>query len=289
MAMKEDIVRNRTWIQLMAVSAAATMLVAGVARADYEVVEVKDGGTIKGAAIWKGEVPKLPPIKVFKHMDTCGDSVPSPVLDVDQASKGLRFVLVYLEKIDKGKAPQDQYLMHMGKANDRPDSRLCNFEEHIFPFVRTNVFALQNFEKLLHNPHGFNDKAATLFNVALPDPLKVIEKKFPRAQGVGLKIQCDTHVHMNAWMAGFDHPYFAVTDAKGKFEITGVPPGKYTLVAWHEGYNIAEFASDHRPVYDEPHITKKEIEVKAGEPVEAKFEFPVRNVKVEWKIASADK
>ena len=218
-------------------------------------------------------------------MDVCGDTVGSPVLQVDPASKGVRFVMVYLESIEKGKAPETKYLLHMGKTDTRAESTLCNFEEHVFPFVRTSVFALQNFEKLLHNPHGFDAKGSTLFNVAMANPLQVTEKKFPRAQGVGLRFQCDTHVHMNGWMSGFDHPYFSVTDQKGKFEIADVPPGKYTLVAWHEGYNIAEFASDNRPVYDEPHIIKKEIEVKPGAPVEVHFEFPARDVKVEWKIA----
>ena len=90
---------------------------------------------------------------------------------------------------------------------------------------------------------------------------------------------------MNGWMIGLGHPYFSVTDANGKFEITDIPPGKYTVVAWHEGYNIKEFASDNRPIYDDPHIITKEIEVKTGETAEFNLEYPVRDVKVEWKVA----
>lgn len=275
-------------VRARVLSAIICMLLLPVASAlaEYEVIEVINGGTIKGMATWKGEIPKIPPIKVFKHMDTCGQTVKSPALQVDSGTMGLRFVLVYLENVEKGKAPERSYPLHMGQTKTRPDSELCNFEEHVFPFVRTKSVALQNFEKLLHNPHGFAEGNSTIFNVAMPDPMKIVEKTFLRAQGVGLHFQCDTHVHMNGYMAGFDHPYFAVTDQKGKFEITGVPPGQYKLVMWHEGYNAKEFSQDHRPIYDEPHIVTKDVEVKGGDAVEVNATFPVRPVKVEWKIAA---
>jgi hypothetical protein len=121
----------------------------------------------------------------------------------------------------------------------------------------------------------------------MPTPNREINKKMPRARGVGLRLQCDVHVHMNAWTAAFDHPYFTVTDAAGKFTLTDVPPGRYTLVAWHEGYNITGFASS-RPSYDDPHVIRKEITLTAGETLSVNFEFPARDVEVEWKIAGED-
>jgi hypothetical protein len=45
---------------------------------------------------------------------------------------------------------------------------------------------------------------------------------------------CDVHPWMSAWIGVFDHPYFAVTGDDGTFEIKNVPPGNYTLAAWHE-------------------------------------------------------
>ena len=45
---------------------------------------------------------------------------------------------------------------------------------------------------------------------------------------------------MNAWVAVFDHPLFSVTDGGGRFTIAGVPPGTYTLVAWHERFGKVE-------------------------------------------------
>ncbi len=48
-----------------------------------------------------------------------------------------------------------------------------------------------------------------------------------------LKYQCDVHPWMFAWVSIFDHPYFSVSDADGKFTIKNVPPGKYTVEAVH--------------------------------------------------------
>ena len=205
----------------------------------------------------------------------CGQTAPAQALVVDPATKGVRFVLVYLEKIDQGKAPEKKYWLHMGKAADRPDSDVCQFEEHVWAFVRTQTIALENFDRVLHNPHGFAADHATLFNIALPVPKMETDEHFKRVIGAGLRYQCEIHVSMNGWMAGFDHPYFAVTDKAGKFEIGEVPPGTYNLVAWHEGYTVTKMDSG-RPVYDDPHVITRQIEVKPGGTVDVNFEFPAK-------------
>lgn len=246
---------------------------------EYQVTDVTDSGTIKGEAIWGGKIPTIPPLAVKADLDTCGETSPSPVLKVDPKSKGLQHVLVYLEQVEKGKAPAEKYWLHMGKdeSGKEPDSQLCQFKEHILPFVRTQQVAMINFDPILHNPHFFDDKHGTVFNVAMPTPNREIDHTLLRDHGVGLLYQCDVHTHMSGYAAGFDHPYFAITDAHGKFEITGVPPGTYTLVAWHEGYKIEKMVSS-RPVYDDPHIVRKKVDVKPKETVEERFEFPVRPV-----------
>lgn len=247
---------------------------AHLAQAGYEVVDVKDGGTIKGTIIWKGPIPQIPPLTVMADPDTCGETVPSPALQVDPKSKGVRFALVYLEQIEKGKAPADKYWLHMGQdsANKEPDTLLCQFKEHVFPFVRTQRVAMVNFDPILHNPHFFNEKRASVFNVAMPSPNVEVDHTLLREHGVGLPFQCDVHVHMNGYTFGFDHPYFAVTDSQGSFEITGIPPGKYTLVTWHEGIHIAKMTQG-RPTYDEPQIIRQDVEIKPGGAVETRFEL----------------
>jgi hypothetical protein len=249
---------------------------------EYQVIDVTDGGTIKGVAAWKGEIPRIPPITLNTDPDVCGVTAPSPVLQVDPKTKGVRFVLVYLENVGKGKAPAEKYWLHFGKdqRNKVPDTEICQFKEHVLPFVRSQQVALINYDKILHNPHFFDEGHMSVFNIAMPTPNKEIDHTLLRVRGVGLKYQCDVHVSMNGYSAGFDHPYFAVTDAEGNFEITGVPPGTFTLVAWHEGYKVVRMDVS-RPLYDRPHVIRKVIEVKPKGTVEERFEFPVREVPME--------
>ena len=293
--------RKNVFSKLVTVGVVSTALLlsyAGLAsaKAKYKEIDVKNGGSVKGHVFWKGDIPKLPPVTVFKHMDTCGQTTLNPALIIDPNSKAVKFTAVWIagikkgKKIDVGELERDnQQVLHAGRdANQRPESLLCNFEEHVFAFVRTKKMGFYNMEPLIHNPHGFKDNGfnsqgggATLFNVALPDRNTLVKKTLRRVKGIE-RFQCDTHVHMNAWMIGFDQPYFDVTNKKGEFEITNIPPGKYPLIFWHEGFNIKKFAPDNRPIYDNPHIIKKMIEIKPGETIEVNVEMPVRQVKINY-------
>ncbi|MDR4471432.1 MAG: carboxypeptidase-like regulatory domain-containing protein [Nitrospira sp.] len=67
-------------------------------------------------------------------------------------------------------------------------------------------------------------------------------------------------MRMNAWAAAFEHSSFRRDRFTGRFEISGIPPGSYTVVAWHSGYNILKFKVS-RPVYDEPAVAWKTVTI----------------------------
>jgi hypothetical protein len=271
------------WIVPMLVMGLTAIGSAPLRAEQYQVVNVTDGGAIKGVASWKGDIPALESIPLVVDTEVCGEEHPSPALQVNEKNKGVRFVLVYLEQVERGKAPAAKYWFHMGKdkKNTVPGTEPCAFTEHVFPFVRSQVVAMVNYDTILHNPDFFNERGTTVLNVMMPSPYSVVDHTILQFHGKGVnKVQCDIHQNMNGYWAGFHHPYFAVTDGDGKFELSGIPAGKYTLVAWHEGFKVIRI-DVNRPVFDAPHILRKEIEVKPKETVQVQFEFPARKVTME--------
>jgi galactose mutarotase-like enzyme len=77
------------------------------------------------------------------------------------------------------------------------------------------------------------NKNNTAFNEAMPGARKKITKKFDDEE-VMVRMKCDVHPWMGAYIGVMNHPYFAVTDENGNFTIKNLPAGEYTLKAWHE-------------------------------------------------------
>jgi hypothetical protein len=112
-----------------------------------------------------------------------------------------------------------------------------------------------------------------VFNIAQPLKDQVIDIT-QRIKKVGvIDLQCDAHTHMRAWMVVRDNPYFAVTDDHGQFRITDVPPGRYKVVAWHEGWVVTGKDKDGRPVYDAPRVLIQEVTIPAKGEVRLDFEI----------------
>ena len=242
----------------------------------YEEVEVVEGGTIFGTVKFTGMAPPIPAIKVVKNPDVCGLEVRTPILVVNPSNQGLKDTVVYIEQIEKGKMLPDKVTI---------DSIRCLFEPHVTGVVRNRNMAMRNSDPVLHNPHTFNERGATVFNIAIPEQGQTVERRM-RSGGV-IRLQCDQHAHMNAWVISLEHPYFAVTDENGQFEIKNVPAGRYQLVAWHQGYHItngpayeesvkAGTEEIERPMYDEPHVVIQEIEVLANQNTHVEFEVQGR-------------
>ncbi|MNC87666.1 hypothetical protein D3C83_34080 [compost metagenome] len=89
-----------------------------------------------------------------------------------------------------------------------------------------------NSDPTLHNIHAI-PKMNSEFNTGQPIQGMKFDHTFT-AKEVMVPFKCDVHGWMNAYVGVLDHPYFAVTGADGSFELTGLPPGTYTIEAWHE-------------------------------------------------------
>ena len=71
------------------------------------------------------------------------------------------------------------------------------------------------------------------FNFAMPKVVKEKETVFTRVERP-FYIKCDVHPWMKSYVSVFNHPYFAVTDDTGHYQIDNIPPGTYEVIAWQE-------------------------------------------------------
>jgi hypothetical protein len=209
---------RRVSIRLLALLVAAPPATA----AAYEVVSVPDGGSVSGKVVYRGTVPtrKIVPTK---DMETCGSIREEPQVLVGPG-KEVEEAVVYLKGVEKGKA--------LEKPAKKPEivNQGCQFLPHVQAFPVGTV-VIVNSDPVMHNTHGFHGKA-TVFNVALPIKGQRVER--PLKKPGLMRVECDTHGWMLAWIFAADNPYYAVTQKDGTFTIRDVPPGSYTLVAWQE-------------------------------------------------------
>lgn len=247
---------------------------AGMAEARYEVVTVKDGATITGQVVFKGVVPTLAPAKIVKDRDFCGDAAPSEALVVSRKTGGVANTVVYLDGIAKGKKPGSNL------ANAELNNRKCLFVPHVQAMMKKGKLAVKNSDPKLHNTHAYlvrdyPQSKRTVINLALPNQGQVIKKKMRHSGPVW--VVCDAHTHMQAWIYVLEHPYFAVTDANGKFTIPNVPPGKYTIKAWHEGWKVGKKETvskkGERIIYSKPVVLSNEVIVAPKGQVKVTFEL----------------
>jgi hypothetical protein len=226
----------------------------------YTVTQVTGGGSIMGTVKWTGPVPKLPDLAVAKDQSTCGSSVKNPRLVVGPAG-GVGNTYVYLADIHSGAAlpPKEGVL----------DQKACEYRPHVQVMSVGSKFIAQNSDPILHSVHTYNG-VKTIFNFAQPIQGQKSEQVITKP-GV-ITVKCDAgHLWMNAIVHVAEHPYHALTGDDGKFEIKDVPPGKYQLVAWHEGWKTTQ--TPVAVTYADPVEIKKDVTVETGKPASVNFEL----------------
>jgi plastocyanin len=219
--------------------AGLVVVMAGVAGAQtgkskYKAVEVADGGSISGVVKLSGAPPELPDREVAKNQDVCdaGGHGAKPSEAVILGGEGtLANVVLQLTDITQGKA------MEIPKEA-KMDQIACEYTPHVLAVPKGTKVNIYNSDPILHNVHGYLGEA-TVFNLAMPLQGQKIPKRLIKP-GV-IKLKCDAgHAWMEAYIVVAENPYYAVTAADGKFTLGDVPPGTYTLRAWHEQLGTME-------------------------------------------------
>lgn len=116
------------------------------------------------------------------------------------------------------------------------DQRGCVYVPRVTGAQVGQTVLVRNSDELLHNVHG-NSARGNAFNFSQPKAGIVQELRLKEPE-IMLRIACDVHRWMTAFVGVVNHPYFGTTGVGGTFTITNVPPGSYTIQAWHELFGL---------------------------------------------------
>jgi len=201
----------------------------------YEEIVVKDGAKIRGTVKVEGKLPKLPPLQIAKYKEVCKD-VPNESLIVGPA-QGLRYAVVTFEGVGKGKAVEKETVHEL-------DNIKCRFSPHVQAASVGQFVVIKNSDPILHTAHALFTNEQPQFNVGLY-PGRVTRKPLVAA-GI-VKIRCEVHPWMMAYIVVTEHPYHAISDIYGEYELTDIPPGAYQLKVWHESLGTQEKRIEVKP------------------------------------------
>lgn len=195
----------------------------------YEEIAVQNGGNVRGSVKIEGVPDELPPLDVYKFKQICGH-VPNESLIVG-LDQGVRYGVVTLEGVNKGKAIEREVAHEL-------DNRGCRFVPHVQAASVGQFVVTKNTDPILHTAHAYFEAGGQpQFNVGLY-PGRISRK--PLVTPGVVKVTCDVHPWMKAYTVVTEHPYHAVTDALGEYEIRDIPPGTYRLKLWHESLGTEE-------------------------------------------------
>jgi hypothetical protein len=125
------------------------------------------------------------------------------------------------------------------------DQQDCVYVPHVFGVMTGQKFTVKNDDATTHNVHV---KARTNKPINKPQSAGAADVFTFDKREQAIPIGCDIHSWMSAFCFVLDHPFFAVTDSSGKFEIKGLPAGEYTFRVWHETFlaDRPEFTSEFK-------------------------------------------
>ena len=189
--------------------------------------DTADGpGVIAGTITFAGTPPPARPLR----MDSDPKCIPEPGAATDLLvigpGQGLKNVFVYVK---------DGLGVRTYAIPSTPvtlDQKGCRYVPHVFGVQAGQTILVSNSDTTLHNVHAL-PKNNREFNFGQPANVPPVSRVFNKPE-IGLPFRCDVHGWMNAYVNVVLHPFFAVTNDGGSFEIKGLPPGSYTIEMWHE-------------------------------------------------------
>jgi plastocyanin len=188
----------------------------------YEVVTVRDEGSIRGTVTFSGTPPVREPVVISKDQEVCGKTEKRDESLVVGDNRGVQNAVVSLMNIQRGK--------RFSTTKAILDQKDCRYAPHVL-LVPAGEVTFLNSDSILHNIHTHSSKNPP-FTKQQPKFKKSIKEKFREPEVI--KLTCDVHPWMSGWLVIQEHPYYAITDENGQFLLKDIPPGSYEIKVWHE-------------------------------------------------------
>jgi hypothetical protein len=198
----------------------------------------EEWGTVKGQVVFGGDtIPQPKLIDVSNNQDKQHCLSKGPLFNdewvINKENKGVRWAFVWLAPASSGAAlPVHPSLKEIKQKVVTVDQPCCMFVPHVLAIRQGQDILAKNSSPVSHNINwtGIKNPGG---NILLPAGKSHLITGLV-ADRTPLKLACNIHPWMSGWVRIFNHPYFAVTDENGKFEIKLAPAGNYRLVSWQE-------------------------------------------------------
>ena len=215
------------YIVIMTAVALAACITAYVPAVSAGPADAASGASLTGAVKFDGAA--LKPAQIDMSSDpNCAKAHPTPATAEDLVVGGngmLANVIVYVaDGLGDQTFPAPQQAAEI-------EQKGCQYKPHVLAMQASQKLDVVNDDSTTHNIHPMPNNNRE-WNKSQPHGMEV-EETFTREE-IAIPVKCNIHPWMRAYIAVFKHPYFAVTDKNGKFEIKNLPPGTYTIKAWHE-------------------------------------------------------
>jgi len=226
------------------------IVVAGFLSAGMPGSSAQNTASVSGTVKFKGIAPH--PSRIDMSFDpNCAKAHATPAFTQDVVvggGGGLENVVVYVADGLNGAPPE----------GDPPPAVLeqkgCVYQPRVMALQANQKLEIKNDDATSHNIHPMpvNNRE---WNKTQP-PGVPIEESFAREE-IAIPVKCNIHPWMRGYIAVFKHPFFAVTDKDGNFDLKNLPPGTYTITAWHEKLGTQS----------------QKVTVAAGQPSKLEFTF----------------
>jgi len=193
---------------------------------------VADAAIVKGVVRFTGSVPAAKNISMSAD-PSCAKQHSGPVLAqevITDSRGGLQNVIVFVAEGlgDRTFDPPAEPVVIQQKG--------CQYQPHVLVVRANQRVEVVNDDPMAHNIHPTPTNNREWNKAQLPGAK--LEEAFAREE-VAIPVKCNIHPWMRGYIAVFKHPYFIITREDGSFQLPNLPPGTYTIKAWHEKLGTA--------------------------------------------------